>query len=72
MIHLSPTQPDESFYWQGELLSPYFRFLSALQKTLYLGSFALLCQVAGQELMLTAPLTRAALLKLTRRPSITK
>lgn len=36
------------------------------------GSFALLRQAVGQELMLTAPLTRAALLKLTGRPSITK
>lgn len=46
--------------------------LSVLWRTLYLGIFALLCQAAGQELMLTAPLTRAALLKLTGRPSITK
>lgn len=46
--------------------------LSVHWRTWYLGIFALLCQAAGQELMLTAPLTRAALLKLTGRPSIIK
>jgi hypothetical protein len=45
--------------------------LSVPQGTL-LGSCALVGQAAGQELMLTAPLTKAALLKLTGRPSITK
>lgn len=60
----------------GRVVVPLGRFcvpFSALENFV-LGQLcsALLCQAAGQELMLTAPLTRAALLKLTGRPSIIK
>lgn len=71
MIHLSPAQLDESFCQEEEL--PLFLALCFFQCSKELRTWvALLCQAAGQELMLTAPLTRAALLKLTGRPSITK
>lgn len=73
MIHLNPAQLAKSFHGEEALLFLLVGFVSfSALKNICTEAALLLCQAAGQELMLTAPLTRAALLKLTGRPSITK